>query len=236
MDNPYIIFPLGDCAATIELGQEMSEEVNRKALAIQRWIDEHPWPGLIDSVIAYSSVTVFYDPAIVRRHPDSYTAFQLTSRNLQQAYEQSIVDNSKPETLARIPVCYDEEFGTDLQQIVSAKGLSVEEIIALHMSKIYRIYMLGFLPGFAYLGETDAALSMPRKQTPEQVRAGSIGIVSNQTGIYPLDSPGGWYIIGRTPVRLFDPEAKIPVKLVAGDQLQFYQISREEYDALLSSS
>ena len=231
LNAPYTIFPLGDSAVTIELGKEMNEELNKKVLAIQKWIDDHKWPGLTDSIIAYSSVTAFYDPWTIRKNLDTATAYEFVRKKLEQAFTESSIDNEPAGSPVLVPVCYDEDFGIDLEEIRRLTNLSTEEIIALHTLKTYRIYMLGFLPGFAYLGEIDPALIMPRKQTPVLVAAGSVGIVSNQTGIYPLDSPGGWQILGRTPLRLFDPQKKVPVKLLAGAELQFYQISREEFEA-----
>lgn len=211
----------------------MSEDLSRKVLGIQHWLETNRFPGLRDAIVAYSSVTVIYDAVIVRKNAHPSLAYEWIRKKLEQAYENSTAHDGLSEPVTRIPVCYDEDFGTDLAHIRTTKNLSTHEIVSLHTSRIYRIYMLGFLPGFAYLGETDPALTMPRKETPEQVKAGSVGIVSNQTGIYPLDSPGGWHIIGRTPVRLFDPGAKVPVALAAGGHLQFYEISRAEYESHL---
>jgi inhibitor of KinA len=149
---------------------------------------------------------------------------------LEQAYHESSVFHHTDKKINRIPVCYDEQFGIDLQTISLAKDCSIDRIIELHLAKVYRVYMLGFLPGFAYLGELEPTLIMPRKENPVPVIAGSVGIASNQTGIYPLNSPGGWQIVGRTPVKLFHPAAVNPVILQAGDEIQFYRITLHQFE------
>ena len=131
--------------------------------------------------------------------------------------------------LVRIPVCYDDEFAIDLRWIAEQKNLTREEIVHLHSSRQYRVYMLGFLPGFPYMGEVNEKIVVRRKPEPKQILAGSVGIAGKQTGIYPLNSPGGWQIIGRTPRKLFDQDALLPVSLNAGDQVEFYPISKEEF-------
>lgn len=231
MNDRYTIFPLGDCAATIELGMGMSAALNKKILAMQKWFEKNIHPGIKDTVIAYSSLTLFYDPVIISKHNSSSgSAFGKICNIAEQAYQESSVENNPANSIYRVPVCYDDEFGIDLPEISRSTNLSPERIIELHVSKIYRVYMLGFLPGFAYMGELDPVLNMPRKQSPVTVAAGSVGIVSNQTGIYPLNSPGGWQIIGRTHLKLFEPKDQVPVRFKAGDEVQFYQITREQYE------
>ena len=232
MNDPYTIFPLGDSAATMELGKLMNEELNMKVLAIQSWFKKNNIPGLKDIIVAYSTITISYDPAIVRKnHSSEGTVYEWIQKKLEQAYCESIFQNSEMIGTTRVPICYDEEFGIDLPEVINSTRLTLEEIIELHVSTIYRVYMLGFLPGFAYLGELVPQLFMPRKVNPVTVIAGSVGIVSNQTGIYPLNSPGGWQILGRTPMKLFDKAEDTPVKLKAGDKVQFYSITREEFES-----
>jgi inhibitor of KinA len=231
LSDHYTIFPLGDCAATIELGKGMSEDLNKKVLSMQKWFEKNNCAGIKDTIIAYSSLTLVYDPVIIKKHNLFIgSAYQWIQKKTAQAYVESQIENNQTKSTIRIPVCYDEEFGTDLTEISISTKLSLEEIIERHVSRRYRVYMLGFLPGFAYLGEIDPLLTMPRKQSPVEVMAGSVGIVSNQTGIYPLNSPGGWQIIGRTPVQLFERDERVPVKLKPGDEVQFYQIRRDEFD------
>lgn len=228
----YTIFSLGDSAATIQLGTEMSEADNQKIMSMHDWFSKHKFAGIRDTIIAYSSLTIFYDPGIILKHRQGFhSAFEFVSQQLEHSFHNSIIEDDEPNSQFRIPVCYDPEFGIDLPAVSEYTKLSVDEIIQIHQSKSYRVYMLGFLPGFAYMGELDAALYMPRKDTPIGVTAGSVGITSNQTGIYPLNSPGGWRIIGRTPISLFDPSRSRPVEMRAGDHIQFYAISKEEFES-----
>jgi len=198
---------------------------------MQKWFDKSKYHGIKDTIIAYSSLTLFYDPVIISKNDSSSgSVFGKICTIAEQAYQESSIEDNPAKSIYRVPVCYDEEFGIDLPEISRSKNLSPERIIELHVSKIYRVYMLGFLPGFAYMGELDEVLNMPRKQSPVAVAAGSVGIVANQTGIYPLNSPGGWQIIGRTYVKFFEPRDQVPVKFKAGDEVQFYQITREQYE------
>lgn len=236
------IFPLGDSAITIDLGNHVDDQLNRKVLALHDWLQARRFPGVIDIIVAYSSVSVFYDPVIVpsgkRDCPDgvSFCLRQL----LQEAWE-AVGDDEEAVPAAeagnvpggghffRIPVCYEGEYGPDLEWVAGEKGISPEEVIRLHHSITYHVYMIGFLPGFPYMGRTDTKLEVPRKERPVPVVAGGVGITGVQTGIYPLNSPGGWQIIGRTPTRLFNPESDPPIHLQAGDRVQFYPITREEF-------
>ena len=136
---------------------------------------------------------------------------------------------SSESRLIKVPICYDEEFGIDLDRIAKEKKLSKEEIIQLHTGKKYKVYMLGFLPGFPYMGAVDEKIAMPRKAQPIMVTGGSIGIAGKQTGIYPFTSPGGWNIIGITPLRLFDQSKDEPTLLRTGDLVEFYSISKDEF-------
>lgn len=231
MSNPYNIFPLGDSAATIDLGNIIDEALNDKVIAMQQWLLANPFEGVKDILVAYSSITIIYDTALIKKifHPSS-TVFDFIKQKLQQAYYNSLVLPAEDTATIHIPVCYDDEFGIDLNQMAGQKQISKEEIVRLHTSKQYRVYMIGFLPGFSYMAGVDERLITPRKEQPVNVVPGSVGIAGAQTGIYPFHSPGGWNIIGRTPVQLFDPASKELVKLKAGDRVQFYAISREEYN------
>lgn len=236
LETPFVIFPLGDSAITIDLGNLIEEGLNGRALAIAAWLKDRPFPGLLDIIVAYSSVSVFYDPFTVRNGdtacPDG--VFGIVRRRLEEAWAASSpmsgMEAAGP--LVRIPVCYEEDYGPDLSLLGRAKGLSREEIIDLHGSVVYRIFMIGFLPGFPYMGKVDPLLAMGRKQRPVPVAAGGVGIAGDQTGIYPVNSPGGWHIIGRTPLSLFDPHAPIPVLLKPGDPVQFVAISAAEFREL----
>jgi inhibitor of KinA len=233
MINDFNLFALGDSAITIDLGNLVDEALNEKVLAMQQWLGEHLFEGFTDSIVAYSSLSVFYDPVVVlRRYPAGRGAFEFVKERLQEAWRHSTVQSAGNEEPVRIPVCYEGNLGPDLAALAGEKDMSPEEIVRLHVSRVYRVYMIGFLPGFAYLGETDKQLAVARKPRPVPVGAGSVGITGRQTGIYPLNSPGGWHIIGRTPVVLFDPAAEVPVRLKIGDRVAFYPISREEFGQL----
>ena len=189
--------------------------------------------GLKDVILGYSSLTIIYDPFVVqKKNKITATVFSFVKEKLESAFENTIESVSKNGEQIEIPVCYDGDFGRDLPLIAETNQLSIEEIIELHLSTVYRVYMMGFLPGFAYMGKIDERIQVPRKQKPVDVMAGSVGIAGGQTGIYPLDSPGGWQIIGRTPIKLFDPIAERPVKLKAGQHVQFKRIDVSEFEQL----
>ena len=231
MEARFNIFPLGDSAATINLSEDINEEMNRKVVAIHLWLLEQSLEGVKDLIIGYSSLSVFYDPEVIRKtNPDAGTAYQHMKEKLEEAWQISSFDGEKEADLHRIPVCYDDKFGFDLDFVSRHIRLTKKEIIELHCSKIYRVYMIGFLPGFSYLGQLDEKLAVPRKSNPVAVHAGSVGIAGSQTGIYSLHCPGGWQIIGRTPLKLFDVLLDIPVKLKTGDHVEFYPINKEDFD------
>jgi inhibitor of KinA len=243
----FSIYPLGDSAITIDLGNSIDEQLNREALAIHDWLQAHRFSGLMDIITAYSSVSVFYDPAVVRvskaNHPDGVYGWveglleqagkevlgALVGRTFEGSDFRSAGSVVGDGHSFRIPVCYDGEYGPDLGWVAKQKGLSREDVIRLHHSGHYRIYMVGFLPGFPYMGKIDSRLEIPRKDRPVPIIAGGVGIAGIQTGIYPSNSPGGWQIIGRTPVRLFDWQADPPIRFQSGDQVEFYPISRQEF-------
>jgi inhibitor of KinA len=224
---------LGDAAVTIDLGNCIQEPLNRKVLAMQKWLQDHPFEGLTDSLVGYSSVTVYYNPITVRKYyKPPTTAFDWVAEQLRQAFE--LTDQLLPvkRNSIRIPVCYDLSFAPDLENLAKQKQLTTDDVIQIHTASIYNVYMIGFLPGFSYMGQVNEQIVTPRKPEPVHVTAGSVGIAGSQTGIYPLNSPGGWQIIGRTPVRMFDPHAADPVTLHAGDQVQFYSISVKEFKSI----
>jgi inhibitor of KinA len=213
------------------MGNSINEALNQKALAMQRWLLDHPFEGMKDCLVAYSSLTVLYNPVVIKKYynPET-TIFVWVADLLQQAFNKSVQTKPVARELIHIPVCYDNEYGIDLADLARQKQLTEQEVVTLHTEPIYNVYMIGFLPGFSYLGEVNEKIAVPRKQTPAPVTAGSVGIAGSQTGIYPLNSPGGWQIVGRTPLKLFDPFAPEPVKLQAGDRVQFYAITKKEFE------
>lgn len=237
MRAPFHIFPLGDAAATIELGQQIDEQLNHQVLAMQQWMQQHRFKGLLDSVTGYCSLTVYYDPFIVHKnYAPAGTVFNWVRDRLQQAYTQAQPSAVENNNIIRIPVCYEAPFSPDLVNLAQQARLSTAEVVTLHTNTIYNVYMIGFLPGFSYMGAVNPQIAVPRKSRPEPVAAGSVGIAGSQTGIYPLNSPGGWQIIGRTPLKIFDPFADEPVRLRAGNKVQFYPITVKEFGEWQSQS
>lgn len=229
---PYTIFPLGDSALTIDFGNCINQEVSIHVTRVFKHIQSHPFNGFIECVPAYSSLTVFYNPgALVKEIRNRETISDIVKEKLEDILErESNFSPEKPRTV-KVPVCYDEIFGTDIKQIKQEKKISRQDIIKLHTSVEYRVYMLGFLPGFAYMGEIDKTLIMPRKPVPQKVQAGSVAVVGSQTGVYPINSPGGWHIIGRTPLKLYTMEGDaFSTFFQPGDIVQFYSISRDEFE------
>jgi len=211
----------GDSALVVEFGDEISPEVNRKVHALAYALGKGAPPGLGELVPTYRSLLIHYDP--LRLSYDEVRAF--VSEALQECEE---LPTPEPR-LIEVPVVYGGEFGPDIEFVAEHNGLTVEEVISLHCGATYTVYMLGFSPGFAYLGEMPEAIATPRLETPRTlVPAGSVGIAGAQTGIYPIATPGGWRLIGRTPLKLFDPEGNPPTLLQAGDVVRFVPISEGE--------
>ncbi len=244
---PYRIFPLGDAAITVDFGNVIDEQINKEVIARFHELREHPIPGMTEVVPAYSSFTVYYDIlSVIRIAGNNAIAFEWMKQQLEIRLQQPASEGptgllrrvltdryqEMNERLVKIPVCYEDEFALDIRRVAGAKNISVEELVQIHTAKIYKVYMLGFLPGFAYMGETDEKIAVPRKPQPVSIAAGSVGIAGRQTGIYPLASPGGWQIIGRTALKLFDAEKSEPTLLHAGDMVQFYSISKKEFNEI----
>jgi inhibitor of KinA len=227
----FSIFSLGDQAMTVSFGNSVSAEQNKKVVAMKNWMERNKFIGLLDLVVAYSSLTVVYDLFLVKSHAKS-TATEFVKAFIETASEASSSLNIATGKQIRIPVCYDEEFSPDMVFLCDASKFTREEVIEIHAGKKYKVYMVGFLPGFAYMADVDNRIAVPRKQKPrERVEAGSVGIAGIQTGIYPVTSPGGWQIIGRTPWKLFDQERDVPVLIEAGDSVEFFPVSKDEFTA-----
>ncbi len=184
---------------------------------------------ITDMVPAYSSLAVYYDVHALKLKQPGATAFDTISDQIN-AMAIDLETAPKKSSLIEIPVCYALPFSMDSEVVRRQHDITHTEIIRLHTERTYYVYMLGFIPGFAYMGDVTEQLEMPRKETPRlKVPAGSVGIVGKQTGIYPLESPGGWQIIGRTPLKLFDKENDQPVLLSPGDEVKFYSITEDEF-------
>jgi len=185
--------------------------------------------GAKDIIPAYTTITVVYDIAAIRKITNT-AAYKYISEQIEKAISECDWKNESSPREIIIPVCYDISLGIDLPEMSNQKNISIEEIISIHTSATYNVYMLGFLPGFAYMGMVDDKIVVPRLSQPRKnVPAGSVGIAGNQTGIYPLDSPGGWNIIGQTPLRMFDINNTDPCLVKPGDKVKFVSISLEQF-------
>ena len=236
MNAVPIIKPLGDTALTIHFGNRINNEISDTVFSLFQTLKQKEIPGIIDIIPAYASLTIVYDITEIRKYSASKTAFNHIENIIQELLLSKHNDYLINNRIVEIPVCYHPSVGIDIEEISSFINRSIEELIYLHCNKIYRVYMIGFLPGFPYMGSIDEKLSMPRKKTPRaNVSAGSVGIAGLQTGIYSLHSPGGWNIIGKTPVKLFQSNRQNPCLLQAGDHVQFIPISMTEFNRLKHS-
>ncbi|MBT1704383.1 5-oxoprolinase subunit PxpB [Chryseosolibacter indicus] len=227
----YKIFPCGDQGITIQFGNQIISGIHQRLIEIKHIFEFEPFVGLRDVIVAYSSLTIIYDSFRVSQYYKQ-SSYQYVKQKLEEVCNLSSAKAESSSPLKRIPVCYNESFGLDLKTIASSKKLSVEEVIELHTTTTYHVFMIGFLPGFPYMASINEKLVMPRKTKPrQQIPAGSVGIAGLQTGIYPVISPGGWQILGRTPLSLFSKEKDNPVLLRPGDDVQFYPITKDEFIA-----
>lgn len=230
--SPYRILSLGDSAITVDFGNTINETINNEIIDRFNELKYDPLPGMIEAVPGYSSLTVYYDIVKVRKTiaaGTGDTAFEVIKLQLEQRLQQPVEQKNVAERLIKIPVCYESEYALDMQQLTAKNNITIDDVIQIHTSKTYKVYMLGFLPGFAYMGEVDEKIAMPRKAQPVNIMAGSVGIAGKQTGIYPFASPGGWQIIGRTALKLFDADKEDPALLRAGHRVQFYSITKDEF-------
>ena len=227
----FNIQPLGDSALLIDFGNVIDEKINAHVLTLFHTLQDHAFEGLIEAVPAYSSLAVFYDPYMISKlHSPDTSVYEFVKQKIEHTLLQLSNEDPVPGRHFDIPVCYDVRYGPDIRETADQLGLSIHELIELHTERTYSVYMIGFLPGFPYMGEVDEQLIVARKSFPLTVVAGSVGLAGKQTGIYPLDSPGGWQIIGRTPISLFDKKNDDPVLLRAGDQVTFFSISPDEFE------
>jgi len=220
----FRILSLGDAALTIEFGQEIDPAVNERVIAFAETVCAQTWEGVLDVVPTYCSVTIHVDPLCVDL--DTLTNWLI---QLPKTAHHSMPSGKQH----RIPVLYGGEGGPDLHDVAAFAKLSPADVIRLHASVLYRVYMLGFSPGFPYLGLVPEPLAMPRLSTPRiTVPAGSVGIAGTQTGIYPISTPGGWRLIGRTPIALYRAHSATPFLLNPGDVVRFEPIEQPEFDRL----
>lgn len=225
----YSIYPIGDCALTIELGSSIDEHTNDVVIQLFHQFKKNHIDYIIDVIPAYSSISIVYNTLAIKKSRPGVIAFEWMQQQVIKEMELSSLNKLNRRRIT-IPVCYDISLGIDLIEVANFANLTIEEVIALHTAKQYKIYMIGFLPGFSYMASVDEKIQMPRKSQPRNlVTAGSVGIAGAQTGIYPLDSPGGWQIIGHTPLKLFDVTLEMPCLLQPGDEVIFKAISLAEF-------
>lgn len=227
------IYQLNESAVTIEFGNEISESLLHTITTYNNLLYQKPFDGFITAIPAYSTLTVFFDYLKV------FNSSLPGGRCLGKVsrYLSGLAEAVQEETtlvtnrIVEIPVCYDNDMGTDISEVSRHTGLSTDEIVKLHTANVYVVHMIGFIPGFAYLGGMDKQLAIPRKANVNAaVPAGAVGIAGEQTGIYPLKTPGGWQIIGRTPVSMFNINDQQPSLLKAGDMVKFKSISKQEFE------
>jgi KipI family sensor histidine kinase inhibitor len=214
----------GDRALVVEFGDRVDRALSEDVLRLDANLRSSGLPGVVEAVPTFRSLMVHYDPVLTSR------------RDLERSIASLLDRRSSPRgaaTLWRVPVCYDGEFAPDLAEVARLAGLTPSEVVALHSAARYHVYMLGFLPGFPYLGDLPERLALPRRADPRlRVPAGSVSIATNLTAIYPYESPGGWHLIGTTPTRLFDPALPRPALLAPGDMVRFEPIDPASYASI----
>ena len=216
---------MGDSGLLFEYGDVIALEVNQKVRLVVKALEQKMPSGVSEVMPTYRSILMIYDP--------SQTNPEILTQHLDNLKDQLEDLELPPPKTVEIPVCYGGENGPELAFVSEHTGLSEKEIIKIHSDLDYQIFMIGFTPGFPFLGGMDERLSTPRLKTPRTlVPAGSVGIANNQTGMYPVDSPGGWQLIGRTPLRLFSPEKENPFLYAAGDKIRFKPIDQAEFDRI----
>lgn len=232
-DIQYI--SLSETAVLLSFGHTINQNAHEKLMHVKTIIENNPFKGFIETVPAYNSLAVYYNPLAIEKQHETIAATVIEQlKTIVQASAQTI-NKFTAAPIITIPVCYDEEFGIDLQELSAQLKISTEELIQLHTGKSYNVFMIGFTPGFPYMGTVDEQLFTNRKAQPRvQVPPGSVAIAGNQTGIYPLATPGGWNIIGRTVVKIFDQQKENPFLLKAGDQVQFTSVTKKEFASLVA--
>ena len=222
MSDDYRIVPAGDSALFLEFDERIDTALNDRVVRLAQTIEAAEIAGVRDVVPTYRSVAVYFNPL--------RTDAKALSVRLVAEAGRSAGGPDGERRLLRIPVCYGGACGPDLGEVAAGTGMSEGEVIALHSAVTYHVFMMGFLPGFAYLGIVDKRIAVPRRSSPRvRVPAGSVGIAGQQTGIYPAESPGGWQLVGQTPIRVFDLSRPEPFLLKAGDDVQFYPIETAQF-------
>lgn len=221
----YSFSPLGDQAIILEIGNEINEETHHRVRAVTALLKMDPPQWMSEFIPAFTTVSIVYSPLQV--------SYEEAKMELAALLKKASEITLPPPRTIELPVCYGGDHGPDLEYVARHNGLSAEEVIAIHTGASYTVHMIGFAPGFPYLGGMSEKIAAPRKVSPRvTIPERSVGIAGNQTGVYPISTPGGWQLIGRTPTRLFLPDHEIPSLLSAGDTVVFRQITADEYQTL----
>ena len=227
----YELHPMGDRAILIEFGKEINErnyEWVRKTSAL---LENEAPEWLVEMVPSYTTLTLFYSPEyFFRTFQEQGLPHQMIVHELRRLFVNPLLENESKQRIVEIPVCYGGEFGPDLGYVAEKNQMTEEKVIEIHSHGDYLVYMLGFAPGFPYMGGMSKEIAAPRRSSPRKnIPPGTIGIAGEQTGIYPISTPGGWQLIGRTPLQLFNPNQTPPTLLQAGDRIKFKSIDYEEF-------
>lgn len=218
------IVPAGDAALLLEFEPRIDPAINARALALADAVSARCGTAVRDAVVGYCTLTVYFDPLAVDG--------PWMEEQLRAALADLEMSSAESGAVVEVPVCYGGEFGPDLGDVAAFGGCSEADVIALHTGRTYRVYLLGFVPGWAYMAEVDSRIAAPRRSMPRTaVPAGSVAIAGGQTGVYPAVTPGGWNIVGRTPLKPYDPERAEPFLFNAGDTVRFVAIDRGTFDA-----
>lgn len=224
--NKFTILQTSEISALIEFENKIDIEINKKVRIFCSYLDQNSFYGLVEYVPYFTSVSVIYDPLELKCNEP----FKIVKFKLEEILSKLDFSCNYEEHIVEIPVCYGDEFGPDIEYVAKVNKLTVSEVIEIHSMGKYQVYMLGFAPGFPYLGGLSERIYTPRKLAPRTViPQGSVGIAGTQTGVYPIETPGGWQIIGRTPLKLFDLNSNHITLLNCGDIVKFYPISQDEY-------
>ncbi|TCP23742.1 inhibitor of KinA [Scopulibacillus darangshiensis] len=228
---------MGDSAIMITFGNEIKYDTHKKIKAFMDSLENDPFVGLIECVPAFINLTIFYDPLVVynlykkRNKTESMSPYKVVSSIIKKRLQQIDSNQELIHRTVSIPVCYGGEFGPDLEYVARHNNLTTDEVIYIHSNGEYLAYMIGFAPGFPFLGGLSEKIATPRRPSPRTaIPAGSVGIAGAQTGVYPISTPGGWQLIGATPMKLFLPNDNPPSLLQAGDIVTFSPISQDEYN------
>ena len=221
--SDFRITAAGDAALVVEMPARVDPEINGRLVGLADAVRTRIGAAVRDAVVGYCTLTVYFDPL----HVDAVWL----EGELQGIAREDSSAPAAAGALMEIPVCYGEDLGPDLPEVAALVRCSEQEVIRLHTSVEYRVFVVGFVPGFAYMGIVDDRLALPRRATPRtKVPAGSVAIAAGQTGIYPIETPGGWHLLGRTPVRPFDPDRSDPALFSPGDRVRFHPIDRETFE------